>query len=63
MFNQTPPEKTKLEEAIDDLLREMSGSSADSQEYENLLGIGMIIGHERTGVVTSKALGFIKKLW
>jgi hypothetical protein len=94
MFNQTPTEKTQLEEAIEELLREMSQASGDSEEYEkmvdqlvklhalkttegrprisadvkatiiaNLLGIAMIIGHERTGIVTSKALGFIKKLW
>lgn len=28
----------------------------------NLLGIGIIVGHERTHIVTSKALGFIRKL-
>lgn len=28
----------------------------------NLLGIGIIVGHERVHIVTSKALGFIKKL-
>lgn len=28
----------------------------------NLLGIAMIVGHERTHVVTSKALSFIGKL-
>ena len=28
----------------------------------NLLGIGIIVGHERTHIVTSKALSFIKKL-
>lgn len=28
----------------------------------NLLGIGMIVGHERAHVVTSKALSFITKL-
>lgn len=29
----------------------------------NLLGIGIIVGHERTHIVTSKALGFIRKLF
>jgi hypothetical protein len=29
----------------------------------NLAGILVIVGHERTHIVTSKALGFIKKLW
>lgn len=28
----------------------------------NLLGIGIIVGHERTHIVTSKALTFIRKL-
>ena len=28
----------------------------------NLLGIGIIVGHERTHIVTSKALSFIRKL-
>lgn len=29
----------------------------------NLLGIVMIVGHERAHVVTSKAITFVKKLW
>lgn len=28
----------------------------------NLAGLFLIIGHERTGVITTKALGFIQKL-
>lgn len=28
----------------------------------NILGIGMIVGHERASVVTSKALSFVMKL-
>ncbi len=28
----------------------------------NLLGIGMIIHHERAGIIASKALGFVMKL-
>lgn len=28
----------------------------------NLIGIGLIIGHERLNVVTSKAVGFVSKL-
>lgn len=28
----------------------------------NLLGIGMIVGHERASVVTSKALSYVMKL-
>ena len=28
----------------------------------NLIGIGLILGHERLGVVTSKAIGFVSKL-
>lgn len=94
MFNQTPPEKSKLDEAIDNALSELAGPSADSEEYArmvdqlvklhalkiaesrprispdvkatiaaNLAGILVIVGHERAHIVTSKALGFIKKLW
>jgi hypothetical protein len=94
MFNQTPHEKTKLDEAIEGVLNEMSGVAADSPEFEkmtdqlvklhalkttegqprispdvkatiiaNLAGIAIIVGHERAHIVTSKALGFIKKLW
>jgi hypothetical protein len=29
----------------------------------NLFGIGIIVGHERTHIVTSKAIGFIRKLF
>jgi hypothetical protein len=29
----------------------------------NLLGIGIIVGHERTHIVTSKALGFVRKIF
>lgn len=28
----------------------------------NLLGIGMVINHERLNVITTKALGFVKKV-
>jgi hypothetical protein len=94
MINQTPPEKTGLEKAIDSVLQEMDGVNADSEEFEkmtdqlvklhamktaesrprispdvkatiaaNLAGILVIVGHERTHIVTSKALSFIKKLW
>jgi len=94
MFNQTPLEKTQLDETIESVLHEMAGVAADSDEFEkmtdqlvklhalkttegrprispdvkatiiaNLAGIAIIVGHERTHIVTSKALGFIKKLW
>lgn len=94
MFNQNPIEKTSLDEAIESVLSEMAGPSADSEEYAkmvdqlvklhamktlegrprispdvkatilaNLAGILVIVGHERTHIVTSKALSFIKKLW
>lgn len=29
----------------------------------NLLGIGIIVGHERTHIVTSKALSFVRKIF
>lgn len=29
----------------------------------NLLGIGIIVGHERTHIITSKALTFIRKVF
>lgn len=30
--------------------------------FANLLGIGIIVGHERVHIVTSKALSFVQKL-
>lgn len=29
----------------------------------NLVGIGIIVGYERTNIITSKAVGFIKKVF
>lgn len=29
----------------------------------NLIGIGIIVGYERTNIITSKALGFIRKVF
>jgi hypothetical protein len=94
MSTQNLPDKTGLEKAIDDVLREMAGPSADSTEYAqmvdqlvklhamktaesrprvspdvkatiaaNLAGILMIVGHERVHIISTKALGFVKKLW
>lgn len=37
MFNREPREKTGLEKAIDDLLSELAGPSADSPEYEKMV--------------------------
>jgi hypothetical protein len=87
------PEKTGLEKVIDDVLNEMDGVNADSDEFAkmndqlvklhamkttesrprispdtlasivaNLSGILIIVGHERAHIVTSKALGFIRRL-
>ena len=41
-----------------------SGLSPDTVLFAatNLLGIVLIVGHERAHIVTSKALGFIRKL-
>ena len=94
MLPQKPVQKTSLDRAIEDVLRQMSDEvSADSDEYAkmvdqlaklhamktaegrprispdvkatimaNLTGILIIVGYERTHIVSSKALGFIKKL-
>lgn len=93
MTSPKSTEKTGLEKAIDDVLREMSDLNADSDEYAkmndqlvklhamkttesrprvspdtlatiaaNLAGIFVIVGHERTHIITSKALSFILKL-
>lgn len=80
-----------LEKAIDNLLAELNGFTAETEEYAkitdqltklyalkpekpervskdtlavvigNILGIVMIVGHERAHVVTSKALSFVLK--
>lgn len=86
-------EESGLQKAIDEILREMSQHSSDTEEYAkmadqltklyslkevdskrrvspdtlatvaaNLLGIILIVGHERIHVVTSKALNFVLKL-
>lgn len=94
MFKKSPPpEKTGLEETIDDLLKHMRAVSEDSPEYAkmadqlvkiyelkkhdtspavspdvlvtvvgNLIGILVIVGHERAHIVGSKALLFVKTL-
>lgn len=92
MFKLKPPgEKSKLDEAIDNLFSDMAGLSSDSEDYAkmvqqlsvlyslkeepkrvspdtlcvvagNLLGVILIVGHERAHVITSKALLFVQKL-
>lgn len=94
MFNSRTFDKdTKLQEAIDEIYREMAQMTSESDEYSsavtqlvklyslkednsswrvspdtlvmvagNLLGIILIVGHERMNVVTSKALNFVMKL-
>lgn len=54
---------TKLYAARDSL-KEKPRWSLDAlvPAFVNLLGIGMILGHERAHVVTSKALSFVPKL-
>jgi uncharacterized protein (UPF0335 family) len=86
-------EPSKLDEAINEVYREMAGVTADSKEYAamvkqlkvlhkmktqesafrvtpdtalivaaNVLGIVVIVSHERVAVITSKALGLIMRL-
>lgn len=86
-------EPTKLDEAINEIYREMAGVTADSKEYAamvkqlkvlhkmktaessnrvtpdtalivaaNILGIIIIVTHERVAVMTSKALGLLMRL-
>lgn len=48
-------------------LKEITSGSRVSNDVlvtaaAHILGIGMIVGHERTHVVASKALGFVSKL-
>ena len=95
MFMKKPlVEKSGIDQAIDNVLLEMQGFTADEDEYAkmvdqltklhalkvmdrtpdrinkdtliivlgNLLGIVMIIGYERTNVVTSKALNLLIRL-
>lgn len=92
IISQSQKEKTGLENAIDQVLLEMQGFSADDDEYAkmvnqletlyklkvvdkpervsydtlaiiagNLVGIVLIIGYERTNVITSKVLSFLLK--
>lgn len=94
MFTSKPPVvNSKLDEAIDDVLTQMTTISSDTDEYAamvdqlsklyslkeneipkrispdtlatiaaNLLGIIVIVGHERAHVLTSKAINFVMKL-
>lgn len=93
IIKRPPAEKSGLDLAIDEVLREMQGFTAETDEYAkmttqleklynlkeidcpervsrdtivivigNLLGIAMIIGYERTNVITSKALTFIREV-
>lgn len=90
-IKKTKKEKTGLEQAIDDILFEMKGKDADSDEFAamvarldtlyklkeidkpkrvsadtlatitgNLVGIALIVGYERSNVMTSKALSFLR---
>ena len=93
MLKKKSTEKSGLEKAIDEILLEMQGFTADSDEYSvmvdqldklyklkeidkpcrvspdtwaivagNIFGIAMIVGYERSNIVTSKALALIRKL-
>jgi hypothetical protein len=92
-IERRPAEKSGLELAIDEVLREMQGFTAESDEYAkmttqlerlyklkeidcpqrvshdtivivigNIIGIAMIIGYERTNIITSKALTLLIKM-
>lgn len=52
LYKALPPTKEKEPKVKWDTLVAVAG---------NLLGIGMILGFERAGVITSKALGFVMK--
>jgi hypothetical protein len=52
LYKALPPTKEKESIVKWDTLATVAG---------NLLGIGMILGFERAGVITSKALGFVMK--
>lgn len=94
MFTQKQPdEKSKLEEAIDDLFDELKSVDGESKEYAsmasqmvklyelksidarpsvspdtkllvlaNLAGIAIIVGFEKSHILTSKAINFVSKL-
>jgi hypothetical protein len=84
------PEQTGLQNAIDEILREMQGFTAETDEYAkmvsqleklyalkacekpdrvsmdtmaivlgNIIGVIIIVGYERTNVVTSRALNLL----
>lgn len=52
LYKALPPTKEKEPKVKWDTLATVGG---------NLLGIAMILGFERAGVITSKALGFVMK--
>lgn len=93
MFTVEPKNNDRLDNAIDNLLAEMSLYEGHTQEYMrlvdrletlmrlretnnpqrvsadtlaivigNLVGIVLIVGHERMNVIGSKALSFVLKL-
>ena len=92
-IRKSKPEKSGLDLAIDNILSEMQGFTADADEYDkmtvqlerlyklkeidrpervsrdtmavvfgHIFGIAMIVGYERTNILTSKALTFMLKL-
>jgi hypothetical protein len=92
-IKKTPADPSGLEKAIETVLFEMQGYSANDDEYAkmtdqlkklyklkaidtpervsydtmaiivgNLVGIVLIVGHERTHVIASRALTFLLKL-
>lgn len=93
ILKKSKPEKSGLDEAIDEVLREMKGFTSDQDEYAlmvaqltklhalkvnekpdclskdtmaivigNLLAVGIIVGYERTNIISSKALTLLWKL-
>jgi hypothetical protein len=93
MFTRKLQPRSKLDEAIDDLLDRMLSGSFEPDKYAkmvdqlvklyklkeietprrvspdtlamiagNIIGIVLILGHERANVITSKAIGFVLRL-
>lgn len=62
------PEYQKIVEQLEKLTKIAASNSSDKVSkdtlygiFGNLAGIGIIVGHERFAVITSKALGFVGK--
>lgn len=61
-YSQMVDQLVKLKKLESETGRDKVSADVKVTVLANLLGILMIVGHERAHVVTSKALGFIMKL-